>query len=39
MGRGFTRPNRQNVKYRTDQKINPEVEQKIQDALANRRDD
>ena len=38
-GRGFTRPNRQNVKYRTDQKINPEVEQKIQDALANRGDD
>lgn len=39
MGRGFTRPNRQNVKFRTDQKINPEVEQKIQDALANRGDD
>ena len=38
-GRGFTRPNRQNVHYRTDQKINPEVEQKIQDALANRGDD
>lgn len=36
MGRGFTRPNRQNVKYRTDTKINPEVEQRIQDALANR---
>lgn len=39
MGRGFTRPNRQNVKYRTDTKINPEVEQRIQDALANRGDD
>ena len=39
MGRGFTRPNRQNVKFRTDQKINPDVEQKIQDALANRNDD
>ncbi len=39
MGRGFTRPNRQNVKYRTDQKINPEIEQKIQDALARRGDD
>ena len=39
MGRGFTSPNRQNVKYRTDQKINPEVEQKIQDALARRGDD
>ena len=38
-GRGFTRPNRQNVKFRTDQKINPEVEQKIQDALARRDDD
>ena len=38
-GRGFTRPNRQNVKYRTDQKINPEVEQKIQDALAKKGDD
>lgn len=37
-GRGFTRPNRQNVKYRTDQKINPDVEQKIQDALAHRED-
>jgi len=39
MGRGFTRPNRQNVKFRTDQKINPEIEQKIQDALAKRGDD
>lgn len=39
MGRGFTRTARQNVKYRTDQKINPEVEQKIQDALAKRGDD
>ena len=39
MGRGFTRPNRQNVRYRTDQKINPEIEQKIQDALARRGDD
>ncbi len=39
MGRGFTRPNRQNVKFRTDTKINPEVEQRIQDALANRGDD
>ena len=39
VGRGFTRPNRQNVKFRTDQKINPDVEQKIQDALANRNDD
>ena len=39
MGRGFTRPNRQNVKVRTDTKINPEVEQRIQDALANRGDD
>ena len=38
-GRGFTRPNRQNVKYRTDQKINPEVEQRIQDALAKKGDD
>ena len=38
-GRGFTRAARQNVHYRTDQKINPEVEQKIQDALANRGDD
>ena len=39
MGRGFTRPGRHNVKYRTDTKINPEVEQRIQDALANRGDD
>lgn len=39
MGRGFTRPGRQNVKYRTDQKINPDMEQKIQEALANRNDD
>ena len=39
MGRGFTRPNRQNVKFRTDQKINPEIEQRIQDALANKGDD
>ena len=38
-GRGFTRPNRQNVKYRTDHKINPEVEQRIQDALAKKGDD
>ena len=38
-GRGFTKPNRQNVKFRTDQKIDPEVEQKIQDALAKRGDD
>ena len=38
-GRGFTRSVRQNVHYRTDQKINPEIEQKIQDALANRGDD
>ena len=38
-GRGFTRPNRQNVKFRTDQKINPEMEQKIQDALAHKGDD
>ena len=38
-GRGFTGSTRQNVRYRTDQKINPEVEQKIQDALANRADD
>ncbi len=38
-GRGFTRPNRQNVKYRTDHKINPDVEQKIQDALAKKGDD
>ena len=38
-GRGFTKANRQNVKFRTDQKINPEVEQKIQDALAKRGDD
>ena len=38
-GRGFTRPNRQNVKFRTDQKINPEVEQKIQDALAHKGED
>ena len=39
MGRGFTQTARQNVKYRTDQKINPEMEQKIQDALAKRGDD
>ena len=39
MGRGFTSPNRQNVKYRTDNKINPEIEQQIQDALAKRGDD
>lgn len=39
MGRGFSRPSRQNVKYRTDQKINPEMEQKIQDALAKRDED
>ena len=39
MGRGFTRPIRQNVKFRTDEKINPEVEQKIQDALAKRGDE
>ena len=38
-GRGFTQTARQNVAYRHDQKINPEVEQKIQDALANRGDD
>lgn len=38
-GRGFTRTARQNVHYRTDQKINPDVEQKIQDALAKRGDD
>ena len=38
-GRGFTRPNRQNVKYRTDHKINPDIEQKIQDALAKKGDD
>ena len=35
MGRGFSRPTRHNVKFRTDQKIDPEVEQRIQDALAN----
>ena len=39
MGRGFTRPNRHNVKFRTDQKIDPEIEQRIQDALANKGDD
>lgn len=39
MGRGFTRPGRHNVKFRTDKKINPEVEQRIQDALANRGND
>ena len=39
MGRGFSSPSRQNVKYRTDQKINPEMEQKIQDALAKRDED
>ena len=39
MGRGFTRPTRQNVKFRTDEKINPEIEQKIQDALAHKGDD
>ncbi|MBR1647692.1 MAG: YitT family protein [Selenomonadaceae bacterium] len=39
MGRGFTRPTRHNVKFRTDEKINPEVEQKIQDALARKGDD
>lgn len=38
MGRGFTSSGRQNVKFRTDTKINPEVEQRIQDALANRND-
>ena len=38
-GRGFTRSARQNVSYRHDQKINPEIEQKIQDALAKRGDD
>lgn len=38
-GQGFTRPSRQNVRYRTDQKIDHEVEQRIQDALANRGDD
>ena len=38
-GRGFTRPNRQNVKFRKDSGINPEVEQRIQDALAKRGDD
>ena len=38
-GRGFTRPNRHNVKFRTDEKINPEIEQKIQDALAKHGDD
>ncbi len=39
MGRGFTRPGRQNVKFRKDSNINPEVEQRIQDALANHGDD
>ena len=39
MGRGFTRPNRHNVKFRTNQKIDPEIEQRIQDALANKGDD
>ncbi len=39
MGRGFSRPTRHNVKFRTDQKIDPEVEQRIQDALANKRGD
>ena len=38
-GRGFTQTARQNVHYRTDQKINPDIEQKIQDALAKRGDD
>ena len=38
-GRGFTSPSRQNVKFRSGDKINPEVEQKIQDALAKRGDD
>jgi len=38
-GRGFTSLNRQNVKFRTDQKINPEVEQRIQDALAHKGED
>ena len=38
-GRGFTRPSRQNVKFRTDTKIDPDIEQKIQDALAKRGDD
>ena len=38
-GRGFTRPNRQNVKFRKGDGINPEIEQKIQDALAKRGDD
>ena len=36
MGRGFSRPTRHNVKFRTDQKIDPEVEQRIQDALVNK---
>jgi hypothetical protein len=39
MGRGFTGATRHNVKYRSDTKINPEVEQRIQDALAKRNDD
>ena len=39
MGRGFTSPMRQNVKYRTDTKINPEIEQRIQDAIAHHGDD
>ena len=39
MGRGFSRPTRHNVKFRTDQKIDPEVEQRIQDALANKHGD
>ena len=39
MGRGFTKSARQNVRYRSDQKINPEMEQKIQDALAKKGDD
>ena len=39
MGRGFTSPTRQNVKFRKGDAINPEMEEKIQQALANRGDD
>ncbi|MBR4382190.1 MAG: YitT family protein [Selenomonadaceae bacterium] len=39
VGRGFTSPTRQNVKFRRGNAINPEIEQQIQDALAHKGDD
>lgn len=39
MGHGFTRPARQNVRFRKGNAIDPEIEQKIQDALARRGED